>query len=103
VGGALPQALASEAQRVSRGRGRGGVLFRLGCGGEVDRQHFERRCRECAELYKVTGTVWRRLRCQHPFAARDGGSLLAIREAGRCRAREKARRRRMREEKCPSM
>ena len=51
--GALPPALAAEAQRLSRGHRRGGLLPRLRHVGEVDRQHHQRRRRQRAGLHAV--------------------------------------------------
>ena len=44
--GALPQALAAEAQRLSGGHRRGGLFLRLRHVGQIDRQHRQCRCRQ---------------------------------------------------------
>ena len=54
AGGALPQALAAQAQRLPRRHRRGASLLRLRHVGEIDRQHRQCRRRQRAELYAVT-------------------------------------------------
>ena len=50
----LPRAQPAEAQRLSRGHRRGGVLLRLRAFGQVDRQHHQRRRRQRRRVHALS-------------------------------------------------